>query len=298
MRIIVAGGSGFLGRALVDACRRGGDDVKVLTRHPRGDDDVRWTPGSGAHAWTTTLERSDAVVNLSGEGIADQPWTEARKRAILDSRVAATRALADAVRGCAHPPRVFLSASGIGFYGTRADGPVTEDSPAGSDFLARVCQAWEKETEGAAGVSRIVLLRTALVLARDGGALPRMAMPFRFFVGGRLGSGRQYLSWIHLADWVGMVRWALSTAAVAGPLNVAAPSPVTNAEFTRELAAVMRRPALFPVPALALRIILGREMADTMLLEGQQALPVKAQRLGYQFRFMELGRALQEVIGR
>jgi uncharacterized protein (TIGR01777 family) len=298
MRIIVAGGSGFLGRALVHACRREGHEVTVLTRQPRGDNDVRWTPGSGARAWAATLERSDAVVNLSGEGIADQPWTEARKRAIFDSRVAATRALTDAIRVCAHPPRVFLSASGIGFYGTRADGPVTEDSPAGSDFLADVCRAWEKETEGAAGVSRIVLLRTALVLARDGGALPRMAMPFRFFVGGRLGSGRQYVSWIHLADWVGMVRWALSTAAVAGPLNVTAPSPVTNAEFTRELAAAMHRPALFPVPALALRIILGREMADTMLLEGQQALPAKAQRLGYQFRFVELGRALQEVIGR
>ena len=298
MRIIVAGGSGFLGRALVHACRREGHEVKVLTRHPRGEDDVRWVPGSGARAWTTTLERADAVVNLSGEGIADQPWTETRKRAILDSRVAATRTLSDAIRGSAHPPRVFLSASGVGFYGTRADGPVTEDSPAGSDFLARVCQAWEKETEGAAEVARVVLLRTALVLARDGGALPRMARPFRFFVGGRLGSGRQYVSWIHLADWVGMVRWALSTAAVAGPLNVTAPSPVTNGEFTRELAAVMHRPALFPVPALALRIILGREMADTMLLGGQRALPVKAPQLGYRFSFPTVGPALRDVFSK
>ena len=296
MRIIVAGGSGFLGRALVEACRAEGHEVKVLTRRPRGGDDIQWSPGVPG-AWTTSLEQSDAVVNLAGEGIADSAWTEARKRAILNSRLAATHALAAAIRGCAHPPRVFLSASGVGFYGTSAGGPVTEESPPGSDFLADVCQAWESETRAAAGVARIVLLRTGLVLARGGGALPRISMPFRFFVGGRIGSGGQCMSWIHLADWVGMVRWALSTATVAGPLNVTAPSPVTNEEFTRTLAGAMRRPALFPVPALALQIILGREMADTMLLGGQQALPAKAQQLGYRFTFPALGPALQDVFG-
>ena len=297
MRIIVAGGSGFLGRALVKACRSEGHEVKVLTRHPRGNDDIQWSPAGGPGAWTTSLEQSDAVVNLAGEGIADSAWTEARKRAILNSRVAATHALAAAIRSCAHPPRVFLSASGVGFYGTRAAGPVTEDSPPGSDFLAGVCQAWEFEARAAVDTARIVLLRTGLVLARDGGALPRMSMPFRFFVGGRIGSGRQFMSWIHLADWVGMVQWAMSNETVSGPLNVTAPSPVTNAEFTRELAAAMRRPALFPVPALALQIILGREMADTMLLEGQQALPAKALQLGYRFAFPAIGPALRDVYG-
>jgi uncharacterized protein (TIGR01777 family) len=295
MRIIVAGGSGFLGRALVTACRGEGHEVKVLTRHPRHSDDVRWSPGGDAGPWIASLERSDAVVNLAGEGIADSAWTTERKRAILESRLAATRTLAAAIGGCEHPPRVFLSASGVGFYGTSTAGPVTEESPPGADFLADVCQAWEFETRAAAGTARIVLLRTGLVLARGGGALPRMSMPFRFFVGGRIGSGRQYVSWIHLADWVGMVQWALSSAAVAGPLNVTAPSPVTNAEFTRTLAAAMRRPALFPVPALALRIILGREMADTMLLEGQQALPAKAQQLGYRFAFPTVGPALRDL---
>ena len=294
MRIVVAGGSGFLGRALVGAWRAEGHEVKVLTRTPRGADDVRWTPDAEA-GWATALEGSQAVVNLAGEGIADSQWTEARKRAILDSRVTATRALASGIRACARPPRVFLSASGVGFYGTRGDEPLTEDSASGSDFLAAVCRAWEKETDGAAGVARIVLLRTGLVLAGDGGALPRMAMPFRFCVGGRVGSGRQFLSWTHLTDWVGMVRWALSNTAVTGPVNVTAPSPVTNAHFTRALATAMHRPALVPVPALALQLLLGREMADTLLLGGQRALPAKAQQLGYQFRFADVESALRHI---
>src|SRR5688572_26742509 len=295
MRIVVAGGSGFLGRSLVHACRADGHEVKVLTRRPRDADDVRWSPGAGGAAWTAALEHTTAVVNLAGEGIADSQWTASRKRAILDSRVAATRALAAAIRACAHPPRVFLSASGVGFYGPRGDETLTEDSTPGADFLAAVCRAWEGETSAAAGVARIVLLRTGLVLSRDGGALPRMAMPFRFFVGGRVGSGRQFLSWIHLADWVGMVRWALANAEVAGALNVTAPSPVTNRQFTAELAGAMHRPALFPVPAFALRVLLGREMADSLILDGQRALPAKAQSLGYRFSFSAVGPALRDV---
>ena len=304
MRIVVAGGSGFLGRALVHACRADGHEVKVLTRCPRDADDVRWSPGAvssrtpsqtASGSWTTALEHTNAVVNLAGEGIADSQWTASRKRAILESRVGATRALAGAIRACVHPPRVFLSASGVGFYGPRGDETLTEDSTPGADFLAAVCRAWEQETGAAAGVARIVLLRTGLVLARDGGALPRMARPFRFFVGGRVGSGRQFMSWIHLADWVGMVRWALSNAEVAGALNVTAPSPVTNDQFTAELAGAMHRPALFPVPALALRVLLGREMADSLILDGQRALPEKAQRLGYRFAFSTVGPALRDV---
>lgn len=293
MRIIVAGGSGFLGRALVHAWRHDGHQVKVLTRRPGAADDVRWDPGSGG--WAGALERTDAVVNLAGEGIADTPWTAARKVAILASRVVSTRALAEAIRACAHPPRIFISASGVGFYGTPGDQPVTEESPPGSDFLASVCQSWERETSAAVGVARIVLLRTGVVLSRDGGALPRMALPFRFFVGGRIGSGRQYVSWIHLTDWVEMVRWAVTSSQVSGPLNVTAPKPVTNAEFTRALAAAMRRPALMPVPAFALRGILGREMADALLLEGQRATPRKAETLGFIFRYPTVAAALAAI---
>jgi uncharacterized protein len=296
VRIVIAGGSGFLGRALAHTWRHEGRQVKVLTRRPGplAADEVRWNPGSGG-AWAGALERTDAVVNLAGEGIADRSWTAARKAAILSSRITATRTLSEAIRACAHPPRIFISASGIGFYGTPGDQLLTEESEAGSDFLATVCRLWERETSAAVGVARIVFLRTGVVLSRDGGALPRMALPFRFFAGGRLGSGRQYVSWIHLKDWVEMVRWAVNSNHISGPLNVTAPNPVTNAEFTHALAAAMHRPALFPVPAFVLRGLLGREMADSLLLEGQRALPRKAETLGFRFRYPTVDAALDAI---
>jgi uncharacterized protein (TIGR01777 family) len=295
VRIIIAGGSGFLGRALARTLRDRGFQVRVLSRQPRGVDEVRWDPESGGGTWTGVLERSDAVVNLAGEGIADSSWTPERKATILASRVTSTRALAEAIRGCAHPPKVFISASGIGYYGTPGDQVLTEGSAPGSDFLATVCQSWEQETSAAAGIARIVLLRTGVVLARNGGALPRMALPFRFFVGGPLGSGRQYVSWIHLADWVEMVRWALSSSQVDGPLNVTAPAPVTNAEFARALGAAMHRPVILPAPAFALRAMLGAEMANSLLLEGQRVIPRKAETLGFTFRYPTVDAALAAI---
>jgi len=295
MRIVVAGGSGFLGSALVGACRADGHEVTVLSRRASRPGEVQWLSPSSGSNWTGVLERADAVVNLAGEGIADSRWTETRKRALIESRVAATRALADAIRACAHPPPAFISGSAVGFYGTHGDEVLTEEASSGSDFLAAICRGWEQEAQRAVGVTRVVLLRTGLVLARDDGVLPRMALPFRFLVGGRVGSGRQYMSWIHLSDWVGMVRWALTNAVVSGPLNVTAPTPVTNAAFTRELAGAMRRPAIFPVPPFALRIALGRELADTALLNGQRAIPAKAQQLGYQFSFPTVGPALRDI---
>jgi uncharacterized protein (TIGR01777 family) len=295
VRIVVAGGSGFLGSALLRTLRDAGHQVTVLSRHPRSVDAVRWAPESGGGTWTAALEGTDAVVNLAGEGIADGPWTTARKAAILASRVASTRALAEAIRACAHPPRSFISASGVGFYGTPGAEVLTEESAPGSDFLATVCQSWERETGAAAGVARIVLLRTGVVLARTGGALPRMALPFRFFAGGRLGSGQQYVSWIHLSDWVEMVRWALQSSQVAGPLNVTAPAPVTNAEFARALGAAMHRPAVIAVPAFALRVVLGAEMANALLLEGQRAVPRKAESLGFKFRYPDADSALTAI---
>jgi uncharacterized protein (TIGR01777 family) len=295
MRIVVAGGSGFLGSALVQVWRDQGHQVNVLTRQPRAVDDVRWDPRTDGGSWTDALEGAEAVVNLAGEGIADQRWTAERKASILGSRVTSTRALANAIRACASPPAVFLSASGVGFYGTRGDELLTEESAAGTDFLAGVCQSWERETSAATGVARVVLLRTGVVLSRTGGALPRMALPFRFFVGGRLGSGRQFVSWVHLADYVGLVQWALTNVVVSGPLNVTSPNPVTNAQFTRVLAAAMHRPALFSVPAIALRTLLGKEMAESLLLEGQRAVPAKAHHFGYQFRFPTIDSALRDI---
>jgi uncharacterized protein (TIGR01777 family) len=189
-----------------------------------------------------------------------------------------------------------MSASGVGVYGTHGDDTLTEDSPPGSDFLANVCRAWEAEAGAAAAVTRVVLLRTGLVLDRHAGALPQMAMPFRFFAGGPVGSGRQYLSWIHLADWVGLVRWAAATTAVSGALNLTAPAPVTNAEFSRALGRAMRRPAWMPVPGVALRLAFG-ELADALLLGGQRVVPAKAQRLGYAFAFTDVNAALADVFG-
>ena len=295
MKIVVAGGSGFLGGALVRAWRSDGHDVKVLTRRPRNAGEVPWAPEAGGGAIAAVLERSDAVVNLAGEGIADKRWTLERKMAILNSRLTSTGALAGAIRACAMPPRTFISASAVGFYGTRESETLTEESAAGSDFLATVCRSWEHETSAAAGIARVVLLRSGVVLAAGGGALPRMALPFRFFAGGRLGSGQQYMSWIHLDDWVEMVRWALHSD-VSGPLNLTAPQPVTNAEFTRALGAAMHRPTMFPVPAIALRMMLGKEFADALLLGGQRALPARAERLGFQFTFATIDSALRNIL--
>jgi uncharacterized protein (TIGR01777 family) len=297
MTIVVAGGSGFLGSALADRWRAEGHRVLVLTRRPRREDDVRWTTDSSETTWMRALDGADAVVNLAGEGIADKRWTAARKAAILDSRIRATRAIVEAIRRVERPPRTLISSSGIGIYGaTRGDETLTEDSAIGSDFLARTCRDWEIEANAAAPVARVVLLRTSMVLARQGGALPQMARPFRLFAGGPVGSGQQYMSWIHVDDWTAMVRWALATGTVAGALNVAAPAPVTNAEFSRALGRAMGRPAFMRAPAFALRLALG-EMADELLLGGQRALPAKAQQHGFQFGFATVEAALHDIYG-
>jgi uncharacterized protein (TIGR01777 family) len=296
VKIVIAGGSGFLGTALTQGCRAAGHRVSVLTRRPRQEDDVAWSPGGGDQEWRAVIDGADAVVNLAGEGIADRRWTAARKAAIADSRVRATRALVAAIDGARLKPATLLSGSAIGIYGNRGDEPLTEESPAGSDFLADVCRAWEAAAAPASPATRVVLLRTGVVLARDAGALPQMALPFRFFAGGPLGSGRQYVSWIHLADWVAAVQWALATAGVTGPLNVTAPSPATNAEFARALGRAMQRPAVMPAPSFALRLGLG-EMADALLLGGQRVLPAKARRLGFEFGYPALDGALSAIYG-
>jgi uncharacterized protein len=318
--IVIAGGTGFLGSALAAAWRADGHRVLVLTRRPgpperlggvppgppRHGDDVHWTPGDGGGPWADALAGADGVINLAGEGIADKRWTAARKTAILESRLRATRALVAAIRSATTPPRVLISSSAIGIYGTdRGDEPLTEDSATGADegtpvgrsdrdFLAQVCRQWENAAAPAADVTRLVLLRTGLVLAGHGGALPQMALPFRFFAGGKVGSGRQYMSWIHLVDWVSMVRWALVTPDVSGPLNATAPAPVTNAEFSLALGRAMGRPAVIPAPAFALRLALG-EMADALLLGGQRVLPAKAQRVGFSWQFAQVDEALRDI---
>ena len=296
MKIVIAGGGGFLGSGLAISFREDGHDVVVLTRRPRKPGDVAWDPFTTAGDWALTVDGADAVINLAGESLDAGRWTAARKTIILESRLAATRAIVAAMAKAHRPPSVFVSASAIGVYGTHGSAALTENSPPGSDFLASVCVAWEAQALEAAWMTRVVLLRTGLVLDRGGGALPRLALPFRLFAGGRAGSGNQYWSWIHRDDWTRIVRWAIDTPDVTGPLNLTAPSPVTNAEFAQTLGRVLHRPALAPAPAFALRLLLG-EMADALILNGQRVLPSKATLRGFEFRYPDLGSALRRIYG-
>jgi hypothetical protein len=280
MKIVVAGGTGFLGRPLAAALAADGHDVVARGR-------------SGVAA--SDIDGAGVVVNLAGESIAGRRWSASHKQRILDSRVQATRSLVSAIQAAAAPPPVFISGSAVGYYGPLGDAAVTEASPAGSDFLAQVCVQWEREALIAASDrTRVVCIRTGLVLEKDGGALPQMLPPFRFGAGGPVGSGRQCWPWIHRDDWIALVRWAITTPTVNGPINATAPSPVTNAEFARALGRAMHRPAFMPAPAFALRFLLG-EMADGLLLSGQRAVPAKAQRLGFQFKYAKLDDALAAI---
>jgi hypothetical protein len=305
MRIVVTGGTGFLGRSLIERLR-GEHEPIVLTRRPRTDSsrvarsgqaaEVQWSPGAPDGEWIETVHTAQAVVNLAGAPIAAGRWTDAKKKTIHDSRIAATRAIVEAIRTAPSPP-LLINGSAIGIYGDRGNEALTEESSLGSDFLAGVCRDWEAEAMKAADRTRVVSVRTGFVMSKDGGALPRFALPFHVFAGGPAGSGRQYMSWIHVDDWVQMVYWAVTTSTVQGPLNVTAPEPVTNAEFARTLGSALRRPAIVPAPAFALRLVLG-EMADALILGGQRVLPARAQSLGFSFRYATLDAALRAVYGR
>ena len=317
MRIVIAGGTGFLGQSLSAALVAGGHDLVILSRSssasPQGRSAgppvagypgesgprprvVHWTPDGSVGAWAGELEGAGAVINLAGESIAGTRWTESRKAAILNSRLLATRSLVAAIRAAAPP--LFVSGSAVGYYGPLADEIATEDRPAGSDFLARVCHQWETEARGAAGDrTRVVCVRTGIVLEADGGALPQMLPPFRFGAGGPVGSGRQYWPWIHRDDWVALVHWILQTTAVEGAVNATAPNPVTNADFAHALGRAMHRPSSMPAPGFALRLLLG-EMVDALLLSGQRAVPAKAERLGFRFTYANVDDALRAIFSR
>jgi hypothetical protein len=288
MRVVIAGGTGFLGSALASSLRIDHHEITIVTRHPNVHDEVPWTD------LPMVVEEADVVVNLAGESLDAGRWTAARKASILDSRVHATDAVVKAMSMATQRPRVFLNASAVGFYGAEGNGAVTEESPAGSDFLASVCVHWEAAAMAATWMTRVVLLRSGLVLDGQRGALPKLALPFRLFAGGRVGSGNQHWSWIHREDWVRLVRWAMETEAIKGPLNVTAPGPVTNREFTQALARALHRPALAPAPAFAMRLLLG-EMADAMILNGRRVLPAKAEMNGFEFRYPDLDSALRQI---
>jgi uncharacterized protein len=311
MRIVIAGGTGFLGSPLAEGYAEEGHDVRVLTRgltsgesrHDPGTGvpgvtRVGWNPATGG-PWESVIDGADAVVNLTGADIGQARWTPQRKALIRDSRIIPTKTLAAAIRRAANPPQVFVSGSGIGYYGASLDGQLkTERSPAGDDFLARLCTDWEAEAQHAANAAtRVVTMRTAMVVERNGGALQKLVTPFRFFMGGRFGSGRQYMSWIHRLDWIEMVRWIIDTRALTGAVNAAAPVPVTNREFARALGRALHRPALVPTPALALKTVLGGERATALVLTGQRAVPERALSHGFHFRYPEIDIAFRGIFG-
>jgi hypothetical protein len=300
--IVIAGGTGFLGRSLAAALAADGRQVRVLTRtRPSGTPSasiaqIEWHPEDAGGLPATLLDDAEAVVNLAGESIASGRWTQARKARLVESRLGVTRRLAAAIAAAVHPPPVFLSASAIGYYGDRGDDVLTEDSPPGNDFLADLSVRWEREAMAVADArTRVVLIRTGIVLDPGGGALAKMLPPFKMFMGGPLGSGRQYMSWIHLRDWVRMACWLIGNERASGPINATAPEPVTNRDFARLLGATLHRPSLVPAPGLALRLLLG-EMAGPLLLASQRVIPARAQQLGFQFSFPKLEPALQSLL--
>jgi uncharacterized protein len=292
MKVVIGGANGLIGSALARALRGRGDEVVALVRHPSAGGDMMW---DGRSVPAGVLEGADAAVNLSGASIGARRWTDAFKKEITESRVQSTRAFVEGMRVARRKPRVFVNASAVGFYGGRGDEELTETASPGHDFLADVCKASEAEALRAEELGvRTVLLRTGVVLAREGGALKQMLPPFKAFVGGPIGSGRQWFPWIHLADEVALIVWAID-GAVRGPLNAVAPTPVRMKEFAQSLGRALHRPALFAVPPVVLRLGLG-EMAE-VLLEGQRAVPKKALEAGFRFGFGELERALRDLVG-
>lgn len=301
MRIIIAGGSGFLGSALTPHLAAQGHQVVILTRQrpaslpgQQGVTYVTWSPNGQTGPWATALDAADAVINLSGESIAAKRWSNAQKQKIRESRLLATRSLTAAIRGAARAPKVLISGSAVGYYGDRGEETLTEASAPGDDFLAGVCKEWEAAAGDVAHLARVALIRTGIVLDRHGGALQKMLPPFLMFVGGPLGSGRQYMSWIHKDDWVRLMAWTIATETARGPVNATAPRPVTNAEFSKALGHALKRPSLLPAPAFALKLALG-EMAAALLLSSQRVLPVRATDLGFSFRFANVDDALADI---
>jgi uncharacterized protein (TIGR01777 family) len=289
LRIVMTGAGGLVGRALASHWRAAGHEIRALVR---GTD---WDPEAGS-VRPDVLRSSDAVVHLAGESIAARRWTEAHKQRIVRSRVRGTQAIAQAIAAAASPPPILLCASAVGFYGDRGDERLDESSLPGGDFLARACVAWEEAADAArAAGARVAHLRLGLVLARTGGALQRMLPVFRSGLGARLGSGRQWMSWIALDDVVAVFDRGLTDTRIAGAVNVVAPAPVRNEEFTRTLGRVLHRPAVLAVPSFALRLLLG-EMAGPLLLASARVVPARLENTGYSFIHPTLEPALRGVL--
>lgn len=300
MRILISGASGFIGSALADNLTSSGNRVIRLTRRPvsRGQDAVHWDPESG-QLEPSDLDGVEAVVHLAGEGIGDHRWTEGHKARVLDSRVRGTNLLAETIASLQDPPKVLVSQSGAHYYGFESgERFLTEDAPLGGGFLARVVEQWEAATEPAekAGI-RVVRTRSGVVLSPGGGALQKQLLPFKLGIGGKLGSGRQYFSWISLEDEVAGMEFLLEREDISGPVNLVAPNPVTNADFTRALGDALGRPTFMPVPSIAIKLMFSTEMAEEMIFGGQRLQPKRLQDAGFEFGDPEVKAALRRMLG-
>jgi uncharacterized protein (TIGR01777 family) len=297
MNVLISGASGLVGSALIPALVARGDRVIRLVRHPvdSGTPEIEWHPGSRLDP--EALEGFDAVIHLAGESVFGR-WTIAKKKAIYESRVGGAQTISDAIAGCQRAPHIFLSASAIGYYGSRADEPLDEDSSSGEGYLAEVAREWEGATAAArrAG-ARVVTLRFGVVLSPQGGALKKMLPAFRLGLGGRLGSGEQWFSWISIDDAIAAILFTLDQERVRGPVNLVAPNPVTNGDFARTLGRVLHRPAIFPVPTLIPRLIFGKEMTAETFSASQRVVPAKLAAAAYNFRYPELETALRALLG-
>jgi uncharacterized protein (TIGR01777 family) len=296
MKVLIGGSHGLVGTALIKSLEAEGHEIFRLVRHyPDSSSEIEWSPDRYSIA-LARLEGFDAVVNLAGESIAEGRWTEDKKRRIRESRIKGTKLLGDALANLTNRPKTFICASAVGYYGDRGDELLTESSTPGKDFLADLCVEWEKATALATekGI-RVVNTRFGLILDPNGGALAKMLPPFRMGLGGSIGSGKQWMSWIALDDVVGALKFALVNEDLNGPVNFVAPNPVTNAEFTKRLGEALSRPTLFPIPAFGVRLAFG-EMADALLLSSQRVAPKRLKEAGYEFEYQQLEAALLHVL--
>lgn len=297
MNVLISGASGLVGNALSAELEKEGHNVlRLVRRAPKSSDEVQWDTERGIHdPGSLTV---DAAVHLAGESIAEGRWTTAKKQRILESRTKGTRALCESLAKLEQKPKVLVSASAIGYYGDRGKEALTESSTSGSNFVAEVCRGWEEATQPAVDAGlRVVIVRIGVVLARDGGALKKMLLPFQMGVGGKLGSGEQVMSWVALADVVGILQHGLETDGLAGPVNATSPNSVTNSEYTKTLGRVLGRPTIFPVPAFAARLAFG-QMADELLLASSDVKPTVLEATGYTFRQPELEDCLRSVLNK
>jgi uncharacterized protein (TIGR01777 family) len=297
MKILISGASGLVGTNLIPTLTAKNHDVyKLVRKAPQSADEIQWDSETGfSESEKAKLENFDAVIHLAGDNVASENWSQKKKKSIRDSRVVGTKVLVDALKDLQHPPKHFISASAVGFYGDGKDEILTEESDQGAGFLPEVCAEWEAEAKKAESFARVVCMRIGVVLAKDGGALEKMLTPFKFGIGGTVGSGKQWMSWIALDDIVSIINFFLENENLKGSFNLTAPNPATNQEFTKALGHAISRPTVLPIPEFAIKLMFG-EMGETLLLTGARVLPKRLEEAGYKFQFTNLDEAIKSVL--